>query len=364
MPQVLVLLLMLIAPLARAGERLDTVAGLSVGSLEATHENGTTYRFPLVRGESLAASRINTYLQTIELEKLPGRYTESAFEDVWPARGSPNGLVELDYSVASSQPGILSVDISGVYYGAYESAWGGRYFFDARTGEVITLRSLLSAAGRAKLDDEIRQARLRRVDDFLAGKPLPDDIQLRSDPGEAEEQRELYRSCRSQIENSHPVDADRLGLERDSLSLLREPCGPRAMLALDELDFRDTRGYAQIAELMNDYGRCLLIARETGCQRSAAEIGPGVYFGRIGDRYPITLVVEGGSLGGRVRARYYYDKYGIPIALNGTATDDGVVRLDERGAPPARFDLRLQPDGALVGEWTQEGKAPKKIELR
>lgn len=364
MIQRLILVLILIAPLSGAAEGTDPATGLTIGCLEATHGTGTEYRFPLIGGESLAAARINAFLQTRELHRLPGRNDATAFENVWPEEGSPNGVTSLDYTLAFNQPGVLSVDISGLYYGAYESPIGGSYYFDTRTGEVITTRSLFTAKGLAKLDDEVTQARLRRVDDFLAGKKLSDGAQLGSDPKDAEDQRELYRECRSQIEKGHPVVDDQLALDRDQLSLQREPCAPRVLQAIDDLDFHDTRGVEQIGELLNDYGRCLLIARRTNCQRSYAGINAGVYRGKIGERYPITLVVENVDFEARVRATYFYDKQAKAIGLNGAVAKDGGVQLDERGPPPARFALRVQPDGRLLGEWIQEGKAPQEVELR
>jgi hypothetical protein len=202
------------------------------------------------------------------------------------------------------------------------------------------------------------------VDDFLAGKPLSDGTQLRSDPGEAEEQKQMYRECRAWIAKGHPTGQDRFALERERLTFTREPCGPRVMLALDDIVFRDAREFEAIAGLMNDYGRCLLIARRTDCQRGYSGIAAGVYRGKLGGRYPITLVVESVGSSGQVQATYYYDKHAKPIDLIGAEAKDGVVQLDERGSPPARFALRMQPDGRLLGDWTQEGKPPLSVELR
>jgi hypothetical protein len=363
MIQRFLLVSILIVPLAVAAEGQDPAPGLTIGSLEATHSNGTVYRFPRIGGDSLAASRINTYLQTVELERPPGGGDASAFENVWP-KDSHNGVTGLDYTLAFHQPGILSVSIQGWYYGAYESSIGRNHFFDARTGEVITLPSLFSTDGLAKLDAEITRNRLRRVDDFLAGKKLDGDTQLRSDPEEAEEQKALYRECRSSIERDHPVHTDAFTLERDFLELLREPCGPRVTRAIDELGFEDSRGFEQVAELLNDYGRCLLIARRTNCERQHSGVHAGVYRGKIGGRYPITLVVESAGSNGYVQASYFYDEQAKLIALRYAKAEDGALQLDERGSPPARFTLRAQPDGRLVGDWTQEGKPPQKVELR
>jgi hypothetical protein len=133
--------------------------------------------------------------------------------------------------------------------------------------------------------------------------------------------------------------------------------------ALDELGFSDSRSYASVAPLLNDYGRCLLVERQASCQRTYSGIHAGVYRGKLGGRYPITLVIQGA--GSRdAQASYYYDKHAKLIQLRNGKVTDGVLQLDEAGSPPARFELRTQPDGRLVGEWTQEGKLPQPVELR
>ena len=100
------------------------------------------------------------------------------------------------------------------------------------------------------------------------------------------------------------------------------------------------------------------------CRRSPAGIEAGVYRGKIADRYPITLVVEGVDWNGQARARYFYDEQGKAIWLQPSPGEDGSVVLDEAGTPPARFELRPTPEGALLGTWTQEGKPPQQVELR
>ncbi len=74
-------------------------AQLTIDSLEATHRSGTLYHFPLIGGDSAAAVRINTFLQTQELEKLPGQHRESPFEDLWPPGDSHNGLIRMRKSL-------------------------------------------------------------------------------------------------------------------------------------------------------------------------------------------------------------------------------------------------------------------------
>lgn len=343
-------------------------AELTIESLAATHENGSEYRFPLVAGDSPAAARINTFLQVGELEKLPGRYRETAFEEIWPQGGSSHGTTRIDYAVGTNGRGLLSLTVRREWMGAYPSSSHQTYNFDARSGEVLTLDALFTPEGLARLREQVAQKRLHKLDDFLAGKPVDAGadvglVELSSDPATAEEQKRLYRECRSRVAKDGLAGND-LTLGEVSMTVGREECAPHALQAIDELgSFGVTLPYTALREHLNEYGRCLLADRRKDCRRSPGGIALGVYRGRIAGRYPITLVISGPPYAGAASAAYFYDKHAARIALRATGGADRVLRLDEKGPPPAHFELR-RADGGLQGHWTQEGKPPLEVELR
>jgi uncharacterized protein YecT (DUF1311 family) len=336
---------------------------LTIESLEAVHKNGTLYRFPRIAGDSAAATRINTYLQTQVLEQIPRHHRGSLFERVWPADDTNHGLVSLDYTLSFEQPGILKVEIFREFYGAYFTEALDTYHFDVRTGQLITLRHLLTPEGLAQVDAEIRKKRLQQIDDFAAGKEVV-GVRLRSDPSEAEEQKHLYRECRSNIETEHPVLGDAFRMGRLTYELVREPCGPRVQWALLDLDFSADRSFALEPELLSEYGRCLLIERRANCRRGEGGPAPGIYIGRIADRHPITLVVEAVDWEGIPTGWYFYDERGEKIPLEASRGEDESLVLLEGGSTPATFRLRSTPNGGLTGDWTQDGKAPRKVALQ
>ena len=244
------------------------VAGtLTVETLEAVHTNGTLYRFPQIGGDTRASARINTYLQTQLLERTPGDEEDIPFARVWPEEGSSHGLVSLDYTLSFEQPGILKVEVFREFYGAYLTSEFDAYHFDASTGQLITLRDLLTPEGLAQVDADIRDRRLKQIDDFLAGKEV-NGAWLRSDPLEAEEQQLLYQECRSYIVGEHATQDDAFQLGQYSYELVREPCGPKAQWALLDLDLSVDRGFEMDSDLLNEYGRCLLLERRARCHRS------------------------------------------------------------------------------------------------
>jgi uncharacterized protein YecT (DUF1311 family) len=248
------------------GGGLTVAARLTVETLEDVHSSGTLYRFPQIGGDSPAAERINTYLQTELLDRTPSHDTESPFARVWPEEGSSHGLVSLDYTLSFEQPGILKIQVFREFYGASFTSSLDTYHFDVGSGQLITLRHLLSPEGLTQIDADIRDKRLQQIDDFVSGKEV-NGVRLRGDPLEAEDQQYLYQECRSFIDKEHAILDDAFQLGRNSYELIREPCGPRVQWALLDLDLNADRSFSSEQELLSDYGRCLLIERRAVCRR-------------------------------------------------------------------------------------------------
>lgn len=350
---------------------LPASAELTVETIEASHPvlpdedpEERRYEFPLVAGDSLAASQINTYLHSVELEKLPGRHRDAPFEEVWPEREPPyDGVTGTGFRVEANQPGFLSVLFYYSYLAAYPSTGARTYNFDSRTGAPIALHRILTPDGLAQLRKRIARARLQRIDEFLAGKEMADGAKLRSDPEAAADQKKLYGDCREFIAEDDLLGDD-LKLGGDRLTLSYGSCGGRWALPIDELaPFEIATSYDDLKDGLNGYGRCLLVEKRTDCDSSPSGVEAGVYRGKIGGKYRVTLVVARSDPHGQIDAAYFYDEHATQIDLSSARQDDGIVVLEEPGKPPARFELRWA-EGALKGHWTQEGKKPLEAELR
>ncbi|QMV63278.1 DUF3298 domain-containing protein [Pseudomonas berkeleyensis] len=349
---------------------LPVAAELRFENLEAKRSDWETYRFPLLQGDSLAVRRINTYLHAMELEGLPGRFERSPFERIWPKEGEIWGTNSLDYQIDTEQPGFLSLTISGEYTGAYTSMGHVTYLFDLASGHPIGLSQLFTSAGLQRLGERIGRERNKRIEDYLAGIPVPggntdelvslspDDHDERSD-----EQRDMYRQClpsRSKADLSY----DRLQLGKQQLTLTAGGCAPHVTRALDDLgDFVNSVPYAELDTDLSPYGRCLLLEQRSDCHHPGDLKAGGVYWGKIGGRYPITLVVGTSQNSRPQSSSYFYDKYATRIELSGNELRDGHLHLRESGDTPATFDLQLQADGSLRGTWQQDGGQALSVEL-
>ena len=349
-------------PLLLLSVALPVAAELRFEDLEAKRGDWANYRFPVLQGDSLAVRRINTYLHVMELEGLPGRFERSPFERIWPKEGEIWGTNSLDYRIDAEQSGFLSLTISGEYTGAYTSMGHVTYLFDLASGQPIGLSQLFTSAGLQRLGERIGSERRKRIEDYLGGIPVPGgyiDELLSLSPDDhderSEEQRDMYRQClpgRSKADLRY----DRLLLGKQQLTLTAGGCAPHAARALDDLgDFVNSVPYAGLDADLSAYGRCLLLERRSDCQHPGDLKAGGVYWGKIGGRYPITLVVGTSDNSRPQSSAYFYDKYARLIELGGRELHDGHLRLHEGGDSPAVFDLHLQPDGSLVGTWQQEG---------
>ncbi|KAF1070719.1 MAG: hypothetical protein GAK45_00717 [Pseudomonas citronellolis] len=331
-------------------------AALPTESLSATAQNGTRYRFPHITGDSLAARNINTWLQTVWLNKLPSRYSHVAFEDVWPqAADSYTGLTQLNYSLLANEPGFLSVNLYGEYTFTHPNEFSSSYSFDSRTGQPLQLTDLFTAQGLAWLEQQTLAQRSQRIRTVLAGLSAKTGGRSATEPTLATEQRNLYLRCLTELEGAS-VKSDNLALDRKTLSLEHRHCGEHLDRTIDVLgDFANRWTFAELHEHLSDYGRCLLVEARSDCQRAPGTLTVGVWRGQIDARLPITLVLQYLGPDGQTHGAYFYDKFARYIGLRGTREQDGSLLLNEDSTPLARMRLKRQGEG-FAGSWAQDGK--------
>lgn len=320
--------------------------------VQALSDSGGELRIPQVAGgDAAAVQRINTWLQVSELQKLPGHYRKSPFEDMELKPGDTTGVSSLDYTVQSNTPGYLSLQVQGEYDAATVNTYSFTYNFDARTGRSIMLSDLFTPAGLEKLRAELRASRRQQIDAYLAQLPQPGDTQ--DDPAETEAERQMYSACRDTVAHDD-LASDELTLGKDKLQLSMDCATTHYEQAVEDGlgPLQDSYAFAALREQLSDYGRCLLLERREHCPQPPRTLAAGLWHGSLGGRYPITLAYGLPGADG-----YFYDKFGQFIPLEGGLQADGSLRLDENpdSGPKAEFRLRLQPDGSLKGDWLQQG---------
>lgn len=312
-------------------------------------------KFPLVKGGDAAATqRINTLLQVTQLKKFPGKYRQSPFEDITPQKDSPSGVDELDYTVNASTPSFLSLNIQGEYIGASVNPFSLNYNFDIKSGEPIALQDVFTSQGLTQFVQRVRTKRLKRLDDYLSKSSSKSSRKSGDDDqGDA---TQMYAECRKRFATDD-LSFSLMSLSKDSLTVSADCATSHYQQAvMDELGtFDNSYPFAALHDLLNDYGRCLLIDQHTDCHREGSAPQSGVFHGSLDGRYPITLVFTPSGYGS---SGYAYDKFGKFIELSGGLEEDGAYHFSEQPdkGPSAQFILRRQADGSLKGSWKQDGK--------
>jgi hypothetical protein len=332
----------------------QALAQLHVDSLKDS-SGDATLTFPLVKGGDTAATqRINALLQVTQLKKFPGKYRRSPFEDIVPQQDSPAGVDALDYTVNGSTPSFLSLNIQGEYLGASVNPFSLDYNFDIKSGESIALQDVFTAQGLTQFVQRVRAKRLKRLDDYLS--KTSSKASSKSDADDQGEAAQMYAECRKRFATDD-LSFNSLSLSKDTLTVSADCATSHYQQALmDELGTFDNKfPFAALHDLLNDYGRCLLIDQHTDCHRAGTAPQSGVLHGSLDGRYPITLVFTPSGYG---YSGYSYDKFGKFIELGGGLKEDGAYHFSEHPdkGPSAEFVLKRQADGSLKGSWKQAGK--------
>ena len=335
-------------------------AAFHIEAIKATHD-GYEYEFPRVTDKGLAAANINTWLHATTLQKLPGHYKSSAFEDVWPQGDSQSGVTYLGFSIGTNAPGFLSLRIDSEYMAAHPNQTERNYNFDAITGQPITLRDIFSPDGLQQLSTQVSQLRVARAKSFVAGGTVA-GTRLADDQEIAATQRDMYTACLDSL-GRDDLSADDLSLGGKQLTLRHDSCAAHIDKGIDDLgEFAVRLPYEALQGQLNGYGRCLLVDKRTDCPRGNATLSASVWRGKLDGRYPITLVLENEGPDSTISGAYFYDKYARYISLSGKRDAQGRLELSEEGPPPATFSLKAT-DTVLSGTWQQDGGKSLPIEL-
>ncbi|MCQ4259647.1 hypothetical protein [Stutzerimonas stutzeri] len=342
---------------------LQSLAEPGISTLEATRSEWSTYRFPLLEGESKASERINIYLHAFELDGLPGRFEQSPFERVWPQEDVGQGVVSLDYEIHAKTPGFLSLAIIGEYYGPYLSLGRKDYAFDLADGSPLSLSQLFSEQGLQNMRRRISQARVERLETFLA--QLSANSASADDAETAEIQRGMYEECLPRHRETN-LDHSRLLLGPTQLTLVAGRCSAHAVRALDDLgEFSNSFAYTDLAQELSPYGRCLLLEQRSDCRDLSKPQISGVYRGVVNGRQRITLVIAPPDAGGSSRAFSFRNEDASRVELSARQEPDaGRILLREQNARPALFELLLERDGQLSGTWQEKAGPQVPVELR
>jgi hypothetical protein len=273
-------------------------------------------KFPIVHSEKYpeAAYKINVLLHYKVLNKIFGNEEESIFSKVHPKEEEISGQTEFSFSINTNNHSFFSITITYLGTGAYSEYFNEEFNFFASTGTHITLNDILTEDGLSNVGGMVNKACLDSLDKALQ--------QIDPEGEYADEQRELYKDCKSRFKNSGQLNLSNFRISNGGVTFSKDRCSNHAMAALDDLwifniefSFEELQAHLSKNALnsINDgtVDLCLI-----------TYIADKIFIGSINGEYPITMIFNDYSRGDgeqSIRGVYWYDRVKKRIGLTGKA---------------------------------------------
>lgn len=173
---------------------------------------------------------------------------------------------EQSYSVVAQTPQYLTLEM------AFEMGkqWDVTHVeFDPSTGQNIEMADLFTPEGLARFDKRMLRKRIADIDAFLKAPDLPTSVpNAPQNKEESDFQRSLYRECRAKM-LSGEINTNDFYLADGKITLLQGCDFPTVALGLDYLyRLPYSEPFKSLGHDLKPYGRCLLIERHKGCERT------------------------------------------------------------------------------------------------
>lgn len=231
-----------------------------VKTMYAESPNKEIYNFPILEGgEPTICETINNRLTSLYLNLEMGDEKESLFERVWSA--DINSLPErtdLNYQVFRLDKKLYSVNITGMYVGAYLNPINDYRNFDLTTGEEIYLDTLFTKRGVDEMSSILcrnKKSLMSQKIKLSKEKLEQADISM-NDREYYAEMYDLYNNCSSEIES---LDFVSFYVRNDSLFFVVESCALHYNQAVDEIgNFEYGESVSKLHGKLSNYGKHLL----------------------------------------------------------------------------------------------------------
>lgn len=335
---------------------------LEIKNLEYRYPASTEiqYRVPWLTSTDnpQVAKRINDYIFTTFLNKLPGRDSQATFNQF--AKADMDDIANLDYTVEYRDDKILSLKITVMGCGAYCETYNVPVNFDLASGATIPLRALFSRTEIAELNTRVRKDLRARIDAFVEQNKsrTAEQIKEETDGGiEDIDYADFYGSCATYIDGLYYIR--KFSLQKDQLVFLNERCSNHANAALDELgEFTTKIPTGELRNQLTPYGQYLITTNSKKTVSPAPSIDGQLLYGTLGKSMRIVLKVDC-KYGDFFEGAYFYQKFGAPIELTGKCdtANNQHYELKTSAAEQAQEKITLElKDGVYQGVWESNGK--------
>jgi|KBSSwiS6_1023812.scaffolds.fasta_scaffold01408_2 hypothetical protein len=240
---------------------IQTVNGqLKVTSLKYENKKDfNSFLFPRVVGDSYIAKKINTYLQTTILETtLIKSGTKTLFDEIRyiPMEDSvgQSGYTSMNYSILINSTDILSLQFDFETMGAYPEYHKGYYNFNSKTGQLITIKNILTETGLKKISMELIKIRSERINDWI--NEMDTTYNTRSDGEDSSFIAEKFAECNSSSDSAN------ISIRQGSIVFYKEYCFPHVVRPYDtDLDIKFT--YKYLLNYLTPFGKKILQSKQS-----------------------------------------------------------------------------------------------------
>lgn len=354
-----VLLSLMMVPVLGQGAQgagMDTVkVELMTDIVELNEDGSSRFQFPDFywdEGALNESNKINTFLQVVELQNVPGQAEDEHIFDQVRFTQEPFriGTTSIAYQINAQTPSFVSLTFDSEYQGASISTVQRTYNFDLGRGQPFVLEQLLTPQGMQWVQQHVKGERESMVVESIQLASLERYEGAQEDLARI---HEIFNICKPKLAD---LTGDALVFSADSVVIKGSAC----ISSRDDMrlvaPFENKLTFAQLKPHLNDYGRCMLVDQELPCRPPELLLpAPGVWSGKIDNQYRVELVIsEVDKKDGSVVAWYYYESQRKLIDLTGNYDfKTGMLTLKEAGAA---MTLKLRPDGYLTGQWKQGNK--------
>lgn len=331
-------------------------------------------KFPLVSTTNpKVTENINTFLQLNYLELLPGTYKKHPFENVAtdrPTRFEDNHSTIGFYNwTQNPTPGnVLSLSMECEYTGAYSESATTYHNFDSRTGQLISLSSIIKKEELNRFNQLLNDKVKQKVTDFLSTVKIAlttlDSIKDKEEYSRHTEQISMYNYC---MEDNDAYDSKYYNFYflKDSLHFVRERCSVHANMAIDDLYEMDMAfSYSQMDRYFSAYGKNLISNTSEIIKNETPE--GKLFKGKLGS-LSISAYLKEINVDGSLDMVYWYDKYKIPIEWDGHLTDNHFTLEESSPDSDSHLIATIEANWAndkITGSWTNaKTKQVLKLEL-
>ncbi|QZT37926.1 hypothetical protein K5X82_03255 [Halosquirtibacter xylanolyticus] len=305
------------------------------------------YAIPLVQSDihPKVAQRINQTIQMATVERLYNVVGEGMlFNNLMDE--NMHGVSNLDYSILSNTPSVLSIEFCYDTMGAYPDYHIAYLNFNAATGNILDLSQLFTSEGVRHLNDEVSRTLNASIKSELLNMVTSEGLKKE----EIEEQGEVLFQL-TECNATHEII--KFGIKEDRIIMNKGRCLPHVIQCYDinwtiEMLFKDL-----YISYFSTTGQKLLKEKvpvlTTTYPISSKEIS---IHGKIDHKYAFTMLLDISS--DYIDGRYWYDKNGVLIEVRAKKFSQNELEIIEEGG---KFLIEINLDGTLSGHWTNnQGK--------